>query len=61
MTYFPTKQEMIYKCPLCHKWFIPGNVRCLVAHATGTCCHYGDTETSEPRPKVEEYKSHNSQ
>lgn len=49
MPYFPEQAELIYQCRGCGKWFIPGNVSCGVLHSAGTCCHYGETETIEPR------------
>jgi hypothetical protein len=31
-------------CPLCHRWFKPGNEMCAVLHEGNGCCHHGDTE-----------------
>jgi hypothetical protein len=39
---FPKHEEVIYTCPVCKGKFIAGNISCCVAHAPGTCCHYGD-------------------
>ncbi len=38
----------MYWCPRCHRIFLRGdhNVSCCVAHASGTCCHYGDMDVS---------------
>lgn len=54
MTYFPTQEDLVYKCPKCEQWFIQGHERCLVLHAPGTCCHYGDTPCLPPTPKQRE-------
>ena len=51
MPYFPYRQETVYRCPGCQRWFIPGNMSCLVAHAPGTCCHEYETETGQPQAK----------
>jgi hypothetical protein len=45
--YFPKKRANHYKCRGCGDWFTPGNVSCCVAHAPGTCCHYGETRIEE--------------
>jgi len=35
-------------CPLCHRWFKPGNEMCAVLHEGNGCCHHGDTEIPAP-------------
>ena len=54
MPYFPKAEEQApYKCPGCGGWFYRGNMNCAVNHAPGTCCHYGETPTTQPiRPQV---------
>lgn len=48
MPYFPKQSESAYYCPRCKAWFLRGNVSCCVAHAPGTCCHYGETQVAAP-------------
>lgn len=38
------------KCQICGKTYTGGNsnISCLVLHAPGTCCHYGETEVKPP-------------
>lgn len=50
---FPITSEVlvqIYQCPLCSGIYQAqtGNIRsaCLVAHAPGSCCHYGELQIS---------------
>lgn len=34
-----------YRCPVCRHWYDRGetDVRCLVLHGPGECCHHGET------------------
>ena len=52
MTYFPNYriESKPQKCPGCGGWFIYNEhgMSCLVLHAPGTCCHYGETQVSAP-------------
>ena len=54
MSILPQTEETIIKiiyCPLCQKYYSeqtgPTRMCCAVAHAPGTCCHYGDVELVE--------------
>ena len=38
-----------YRCGLCGKYFLRGNVTCCVMHSPGTCCHLGDQEVTPTR------------
>ena len=38
-----------YRCGLCGKYFLRGNVSCCVMHPRGECCHYGDREVTPTR------------
>lgn len=42
------RQPEAVECPSCGKWWKTGDVRCLVLHDEGGCCHYGDTEADPP-------------
>ena len=42
MPYFPKLCDDVYWCEGCGGRFRRSNVSCLVAHAPGTCCHYGE-------------------
>lgn len=38
-------------CKLCDGWYVSPKsykVSCAVAHAPGTCCHYGDWSVDQP-------------
>ena len=41
------------KCPGCGGTFIDNGIRCCVAHAPGTCCHYGETPTDASGSAIE--------
>jgi hydrogenase maturation factor len=43
--------DFLYTCPVCGGTFRKGNISCCVAHAPGTCCHYGDTPALPGKPK----------
>lgn len=53
MAYFPTRVEQASKCPGCGRWYLPASASCCVAHAPGTCCHYGEVEVAPPEPTRE--------
>ena len=48
MPYFPMRQETVYRCQGCGRWFTPGMLTCCVLHAPGTCCHMGEMEVMGP-------------
>lgn len=50
MPYFPKQSETAYRCAGCGGSFVRGNVSCCVAHAPGTCCHYGEKPVAAANP-----------
>ncbi len=45
-------QDFVFKCHRCNRWFKQGIWACAVMHYGNGCCHYGDTETNPPTPRV---------
>lgn len=42
--------ETIHACTVCGEWFVVHDVQvsCTVAHALGSCCHYGQEPINGP-------------